>query len=125
MPLPCTSWITISAPARKGILAMPTPLDQYNYQRPNPYPPPPPLPPRLGVRETTRNLGLYNPYLDTGKKKSSLGWALVWLGFTVVGLTLAGLTVYGVGPGVALVGTISAIVPAGFYLPLFLWLDRY
>lgn len=100
-------------------------LDQYNYPQHNNYSPPPPPPPPLGVRETTRNLGLYNPYLDTGKKKSSLGWALVWMGFIVVGLTLAGLTVYGVGPGVALVGTISAIIPAGFYLAVFLWLDRY
>lgn len=79
----------------------------------------------MGVRETTRNLGLYNPYLDTGKKKSSFGWALVWLVFAVVGLTLAGLTVLGVGLGVAIVGTLSAVIPASFYLPLFLWLDRY
>jgi protease PrsW len=80
----------------------------------------------MGVRETTRNLGLYNPYLDTGKKKgSSLGWALVWLVFAVIGLTVAGLTVLGVGLGVAIVGTISAVIPACFYLPLFLWLDRY
>jgi protease PrsW len=104
---------------------MPVRLDQYNYPSPNDYPPPPPPPPRLGVREATRNLGLYNPYLDTGKSKSWLGWALVWLGFAVVGLTLAGLTVYGVGARVALVGTISAIIPAGFYLAVFLWLDRY
>jgi RsiW-degrading membrane proteinase PrsW (M82 family) len=79
----------------------------------------------MGMRETTRNLGLYNPYLDTGKKKSSLSWALVWLVFAVFGLTLAGLTVLGVGLGVAIVGTISAVIPACFYLPLFLWLDRY
>jgi RsiW-degrading membrane proteinase PrsW (M82 family) len=79
----------------------------------------------MGMRETTRNLGLYNPYLDTGKKKSSLSWVLVWLVFAVVGLTLAALTVLGVGLGVAIVGTISAVIPACFYLPLFLWLDRY
>jgi len=76
---------------------------------------------RLGLRD----MGLYNPYFDAGKSKSSLGWALVWMVFAVVGLTLAGLTVYGVGAGVALVGTISAIIPAGFYLAVFLWLDRY
>jgi protease PrsW len=125
MPIPFTNLIIASAPARKGTLKMPVRLDQYNFPQQNNYSPAPPPPPPMGVRETTRNLGLYNPYQDTGKKKSSLGWALVWLGFAVVGLTLAGLTVYGVGPGVALVGTISAIIPASFYLAVFLWLDRY
>jgi RsiW-degrading membrane proteinase PrsW (M82 family) len=76
---------------------------------------------RLGLRD----LGLYNPYLDTGKSKRSLGWGLIWLVFTVIGLTLAGLTVYGVGAGATLVGAVSAIIPAGFYLAVFLWLDRY
>jgi RsiW-degrading membrane proteinase PrsW (M82 family) len=79
----------------------------------------------MGMREATRNLGLYNPYLDTGKKKSSLGWAVVWIVFAVIGLTLAALIVLGAGLGVAIVGTISAALPACFYLPLFLWLDRY
>ncbi|MBO0722217.1 MAG: PrsW family intramembrane metalloprotease [Blastocatellia bacterium] len=77
------------------------------------------------MRETTRNLGLYNPYLDAGKARSPLGWALVWLVFAVIGLTLAGLTVYSVGVAGAFVGTISAIIPACFYLAVFLWLDRY
>src|SRR5215475_12628373 len=76
---------------------------------------------RLGLRD----MGLYNPYFDTGKSKRSLGEGLIWLVFAVVGLTLAGLTVYGVGARVALVGAISAIIPAGFYLAVFLWLDRY
>ncbi|HEU0184950.1 MAG TPA: PrsW family intramembrane metalloprotease [Blastocatellia bacterium] len=104
---------------------MPVRLDQYNYPQPNNYPSPPPPPPRLGVRETTRNLGLYNPYLDTGKKKSSFAWALVWLVFAVIGLTVVGLMVLGVGLGGAIVGTLAAIIPACFYLSLFLWLDRY
>jgi len=76
---------------------------------------------RLGLRD----MGLYNPYFDTGKSKRSLGQGLMWLVFAVIGLTLAGLTVYGVGARVALVGAISAIIPAGFYLAVFLWLDRY
>src|SRR5262245_790234 len=76
---------------------------------------------RLGLRD----MGLYHPYFDTGKSKRSLGKGLMWLVFAVVGLTLAGLTVYGVGARVAFVGAISAIVPAGFYLAVFLWLDRY
>lgn len=80
---------------------------------------------RLGLREATRDLGLYNPYRDTGKSKRSLGAGLMWLGFTVIGLMLTGLTIYDVGAESALVGTISAIIPASFYLAIFLWLDRY
>jgi protease PrsW len=76
---------------------------------------------RLGLRD----MGLYNPYFDAGKSKRSLGESLMWLIFAVVGLTLAGLIVYGVGAGVALVGAASAIIPAVFYLAVFLWLDRY
>jgi RsiW-degrading membrane proteinase PrsW (M82 family) len=80
---------------------------------------------RQGLREATRNLGLYNPYLDTGKSKRSLGAGLMWLVFAVVGLMVTGLTIFDVGAGAALVGAISAIIPAGFYLAIFLWLDRY
>jgi RsiW-degrading membrane proteinase PrsW (M82 family) len=90
--------------------------DQYNYPLPTP---------RQGLREATRNLGLYNPYLDTGKSKNSIGVGLMWLGFAVVGLMVAGLMILNVGIGGAIVGAISAIIPAGFYLALFLWLDRY
>src|SRR5262245_51829576 len=90
--------------------------DQYNYPLPTP---------RQGLREATRNLGLYNPYLDTGKSKSSIGVALMWLAFAVVGLMVAGLMIRNVGIGGAIVGAISAIIPAGLYLALFLWLDRY
>ncbi len=106
--------------ARKRTLTMPVRLDQYNY----PPPPPPPTPP-LGLREATRNLGLYNPYLDAGKSKNSIGVGLMWLAFAVVGLMVAGLMILNVGIGGAIVGAISAIIPAGFYLALFLWLDRY
>ncbi len=80
---------------------------------------------RPGLRETARDLGFYNPHLDAGKSKRSLGAGLMWLVFAVIGLMLAGLTVYDVGAGAALVGAIWAIIPAGFYLALFLWLDRY
>ncbi|MGH9751835.1 MAG: PrsW family intramembrane metalloprotease [Blastocatellia bacterium] len=80
---------------------------------------------RLGLRETARDMGLYNPYFDTGKSKRSLGAGLMWLVFAVVGLMLTGLTIYDVGAEAALVGTISAIIPAVFYLAIFLWMDRY
>src|SRR5215471_5078033 len=99
---------------------MPVRLDQYNYP-----PPPPPPTPRLGLRDATRNLGLYNPYLDAGKSKNSISVGLMWLAFAVVGLMVAGLMILNVGIGGVIVGAISAIVPAGFYLTLFLWLDRY
>jgi RsiW-degrading membrane proteinase PrsW (M82 family) len=49
----------------------------------------------------------------------------MWLGFAVVGLMVAGLMIFNVGIGGAIVGAVSAIIPAGFYLALFLWLDRY
>src|SRR5215475_14289326 len=106
--------------ARKRTLTMPVRLDQYNYP-----PPAPPPTPRLGLRDVTRNLGLYNPYLDAGKSKNSVGVGLMWLSFAVVGLMVAGLMILNVGIGGAIVGAIPAIIPAGFYLALFLWLDRY
>src|SRR5262245_4178332 len=90
--------------------------DQYNHPLPTP---------SLGLREATRNLGLYNPYLDAGKSKNSIGAGLMWLAFAVIGLMVAGLMILHVGIGGAIVGAISAIIPAGFYLAIFLWLDRY
>src|SRR5262249_47073048 len=99
---------------------MPVRLDQYNYP-----PPPPPPTPRLGLRDATRNLGLYNPYFDAGKSKNSIGVGLMWLAFAVVGLMVAGLMIFNVGIGGAIVGARSAFFPAGFYLGLFLGLDRY
>ncbi len=81
---------------------------------------------RLGLRDDARNIGLYNPHFDTGKSKKSPAAALMMgLVFAVVGLMLAWLTVLDVGAPAAFAGAISAIVPAGFYLPIFLWLDRY
>jgi RsiW-degrading membrane proteinase PrsW (M82 family) len=72
-----------------------------------------------------RDIGLYNPRLDTGKSKKSPGATLIWLAFVLVGLMVTGLTIYDVGAGAALAGAGAAIVPAGFYLAVFLWLDRY
>src|SRR5262245_33177207 len=86
-------------PSQKGDNTMPAPLEQYNLPQPKDYPSWPPPPPHLGVRETTRNLGLYNPYLDKGKKRNSFAWALVCLVFAVIGLTVVGLMVLGVGLG--------------------------
>ncbi|MGH9935540.1 MAG: PrsW family glutamic-type intramembrane protease [Blastocatellia bacterium] len=80
---------------------------------------------RLRLRDAARDIGLYNPYFDTGKSKKSPGAGLMWLVFAVLGLMLTGLTIYDVGVGSALAGAISAIIPAGFYLAIFLWLDRY
>ncbi|MGE0132061.1 MAG: PrsW family glutamic-type intramembrane protease [Blastocatellales bacterium] len=80
---------------------------------------------RLGLNDAARNIGLYNPHFDTGKSKKSSGAGLMWLGFAVVGLMLIGLTILDVGAGNALVGAALAIIPAGFYLAVFLWLDRY
>lgn len=80
---------------------------------------------RLGLHDDARNLGLYNPNFDTGKSKKSYGAALMWLVFAVVGLMVTGLTILDVGAPAALAGTIWAIIPAGFYLTIFLWLDRY
>jgi len=80
---------------------------------------------RLWLRDSARDIGLYNPYFDTGKSKKSPGAGLMWLVFAVIGLMLTGLTIFDVGASNALAGTISAIIPAGFYLAIFLWLDRY
>ena len=79
----------------------------------------------LGLRDTARNIGLYNPHLDTGKSKKSPGDGLMWLVFAVLGLMLIGLTILDVGMGSAFAGGALAIIPAGFYLTIFLWLDRY
>src|SRR5262249_13076220 len=80
---------------------------------------------RLGLRDDARNLGLYNPHFDTGKSKKSPAVSLMWLVFAMIGLVLTGLTILDVGAPAALAGAIGAIIPAGFYLAVFLWLDRY
>src|SRR5262245_37198417 len=80
---------------------------------------------RLGLRDDARNIGLYNPNFDTGKSRKSFFPALIWLVFAVVGLMVTGLTILDVGAPAALAGAVSAIIPAGFYLAIFLWLDRY
>jgi RsiW-degrading membrane proteinase PrsW (M82 family) len=78
------------------------------------------------MREATRNLGLYNPYNDTGKSKGSLLGTLALLLFAVFGLMLvAGLMVLNLGFASAIVAAVVAVVPASVYLTLFLWLDRY
>jgi RsiW-degrading membrane proteinase PrsW (M82 family) len=80
---------------------------------------------RLGLHDTAHNLGLYNPYYDTGKSKRSPGVDLMWLVCTVLGVAVVGLTVLDVGLGNALVGGVAAFIPAALYLAIFLWLDRY
>jgi RsiW-degrading membrane proteinase PrsW (M82 family)/pSer/pThr/pTyr-binding forkhead associated (FHA) protein len=80
---------------------------------------------RIWMRAAARDIGLYNPHLDTGKSKRLHGATLIWLAFAVLGLTLIGLTAMDVGVSNTLAGAISAIIPAGFYLAIFLWLDRY
>ena len=80
---------------------------------------------RLWLRDGALNIGLYNPHFDTGKSKKSPAAALMWLVFAVIGVMLTGLTINDVGAPAALAGAISAIIPAGFYLTVFLWLDRY
>jgi RsiW-degrading membrane proteinase PrsW (M82 family) len=80
---------------------------------------------RLGLRDDARNIGLYNPNFDTGKSKKSFVPSMMWLVFAVVGLMVTGLTILDVGASAAFLGAIWAIIPAGFYLALFLWLDRY
>src|SRR5215475_12381639 len=80
---------------------------------------------RLWLRDGALNIGLYNPHFDTGKSKKSPAAALMWLVFAVIGVMLTGLTINDVGAPAALAGAISAIIPAGFYLTIFLWLDRY
>ncbi|HKQ77654.1 MAG TPA: PrsW family glutamic-type intramembrane protease [Blastocatellia bacterium] len=80
---------------------------------------------RLGLHDDARNLGFYNPNFDTGKSKQSSIPALIWLIFAVFGLMVTGLTILDVGVSAALAGTVGAIIPAGFYLTIFLWLDRY
>ena len=80
---------------------------------------------QLGLRENALNLGLYNPHLDKGKSKKSVGATLMWMVFAVVGLVIIGLTILDVGASAALTGAICAIIPACFYLAIFLWLDRY
>src|SRR5215510_12644888 len=80
---------------------------------------------RLWLRDGARNIGLYNPHFDTGKSKKSPAAALMWLVFAVIGVMVTGLTINDVGAPAALEGAIWAIIPAGFYLTIFLWLDRY
>ncbi len=80
---------------------------------------------RLGLHDTAHNIGLYNPYYDTGKSEKPPGVGLMWVVFVVLGVAVIGLTILDVGAGNAFVGAIAAIFPAIFYLAIFLWLDRY
>ena len=80
---------------------------------------------RTWTRSAARDIGLYNPRLDTGKSTRLHGATLIWMTFAVLGLTLIGLTALDVGIIDTLAGGLSAIIPAGFYLTIFLWLDRY
>lgn len=84
-----------------------------------------PLTMRLGLHDTAHNIGLYNPDFDTGKSKQSPGIGPMWGVCAILGLMVIGLTILDVGVGNALVGGIAAIIPAIFYLTIFLWLDRY
>src|SRR5262249_59249045 len=104
----CNIGDTGSVLARKRTLTMPVRLDQYNYPPPPPSPPPTP---HLGLREATSNLGLYNPYLDSGKSKNSIGVALMWLAFAVVGLMVAALLVFSFGIRAPVFGCVLGVPP--------------
>jgi RsiW-degrading membrane proteinase PrsW (M82 family) len=80
---------------------------------------------RLGLHDTAHNIGLYNPYYDTGKSKRSSSAGLIWLVSAALGMTVISLTVLDIGAVNALIGSIVAFVPAILYLTIFLWLDRY
>lgn len=80
---------------------------------------------RFGPGERAGNSGFYNPFLDTGKSMKLLVVTLLGLIFAAAGLMVVGLTIYNVGFIAAFVGSIAAVIPAGFYLATVLWLDRY
>ncbi len=86
-------------------------------------------------RRTLAEATLFDParHAPKGGPKPQKGTGmlgmLVMLGLTAggvgLGLLAALMTVFELGPGVALVGVIVAFVPVPLYLGIWLWLDRY
>lgn len=93
------------------------------YDQPVAAPPPPSAPPL--ITGALRQVGQYQPELDTGKapRSAGLGCALL-LGGLLAFLVLA-LTVLNLGLFASLLGGLTAFIPAVFYLMIVLWLDRY
>ena len=77
------------------------------------------------ISHTANNIGLYDPYHDSGAAPSPVGVGFLLIVFAVIGLVVLGLTVLNLGFGFALIGSLIAFLPAIFYLAIFLWLDRY
>lgn len=86
-------------------------------------------------RRTLAEATLFDPARHAPKggaqpqKGTGMLGILVMLGLTAggvgLGLLAALMTVFELGPGVALVGVIVAFVPVPLYLGIWLWLDRY
>lgn len=93
-----------------------------------PRPLPPPGRPTDPLRPSLVDRSLYDPVRDRGQSHRLLGvvavLSMMGLG-ACLGLLLALVTVFELGPGMALVGVLVAFTPAPVYLALWLWLDRY
>jgi len=79
------------------------------------------------IRQTANNLGLYNPAQDSGEGPRPLGRSLGFLLFAIClfGAVVFYLTWMNLGVGIAAISTLIAFITAGFYLMIFLWLDRF
>lgn len=79
-------------------------------------------------RTTAMDMAFYDPAREKGRRQS-LPSILVVLGMVglggFLGLLLALMTVFELGPAAAMVGVLVAFAPAPLYLALWLWLDRY
>ena len=77
------------------------------------------------LKQTSQQIGLYHPGLDSGEgpKSTATGCLLVFL--SVIGLAVVGLTLLDLGVGVALLSSLVAFIPVSIYLSAFLWLDRF
>jgi RsiW-degrading membrane proteinase PrsW (M82 family) len=76
------------------------------------------------LQQTVRNIGLYNPERDSGRM-SSFGVGCVLSLAAIFALMVAGILILDLGPFVAIVSGIVALLPAIIYLQMLLWLDRY
>jgi RsiW-degrading membrane proteinase PrsW (M82 family) len=87
-----------------------------------------PKPPQVTkIKESFATAGLYNPeiYNEQLQRAQYYGIAGAIIVALILALIIISLTVYQLGPIVAIIATFVAFIPACFYILPLIWLDRY
>ncbi len=122
--------ISIHRPAGRARAPLPAPAMPdmaMRYAHPANEPEPHPQHAETNFRQSIANLGLYNPDRPSVENRTGkhIGVAVVLTTAVFLSLLVITLVVLELGPDKGAIATITAFLPAVFYMLPLLWLDRY